>query len=137
MFNGVKVILILVVSGVILRRALDFFVQLFFQFLIVLLCAPDVPVLGGVDGLPGNMRSAGKQNRAGRKRRHDQQQEQKKNAHDHKRVCVALCKVCNAIDCGTDCRPAFVRHLLYAGPGCRCTARCSFAAAGRLRSRTA
>ena len=64
-FNGVKVILILVVSGVVLRGALDFFVQLFFQFLIVLLCAPDVPVLGGVDGLPGNMRSAGKQNRTG------------------------------------------------------------------------
>ena len=49
-------------------------------------------------------------------------------------MCVALCKVCNAIDCGTDCRPAFVHHLLYTRPGCRCTAGCSFAAAVRLRS---
>ena len=46
MLDGVKVVLVLVVAGVVGRSALDLFVQFLFQLLVVLLCAPDVPVLG-------------------------------------------------------------------------------------------
>ena len=65
-------------------------------------------VLCGVNGLTGYLRGAGKQNGTGRKCRHDQQQEQKKNAHDQKNVRVAFCKIGNAVDCGADHRSSFV-----------------------------
>ena len=83
MLDGVKVILVLVVAGVVGGSVLDLFVQFLFQLFVVLFCAPDVPILGRVHGLPGYLRGAGEQNGTGRKCRHDQHQEQKKNAHDH------------------------------------------------------
>ena len=90
MLDGVKVILVLVVAGVVSGGALDLFIQLLFQLLVVLLCAPDVPVLGRVHGLPGYLRAAGKEDSAGGKARHHHEDEQKKNAHDHQNVCVAF-----------------------------------------------
>ena len=77
--------------------------------------------------------TAGKQNGTGRKCRHDQQQEQKKNAHDQKNVRVAFCKIGNAVDCGADHRSSFVDDLLHAGSGGRCTVGCRFAACGLRR----
>ena len=68
MLDGVKVILVLVVAGVVGRGAFDFFIQLLFQLLVVLFCAPDVPVLCGLNGLTGYLRGDGKQNGTGRKR---------------------------------------------------------------------
>ena len=67
MLDGVKVILVLVVAGVVGGGALDFFIQFLFQLLVVLLCAPDVPVLGRVHGLPGYLCAAGKEDAAGGK----------------------------------------------------------------------
>ena len=51
MLDGVEMVLVLVVAGVVGRSALDLFVQFLFQLLVVLLCAANIPVLGGVDGL--------------------------------------------------------------------------------------
>ena len=48
MFNGVKVVLVLVVAGVVGGGALDLFIQFLFQLFVVLLCTPDVPILGRV-----------------------------------------------------------------------------------------
>ena len=58
MLDGVKVILVLVVAGVVGGGTLDLFVQLLFQLLVVLFCTPDVPVLGGVHSLPGHLCAA-------------------------------------------------------------------------------
>ena len=52
MLDEVKVILVLVVAGVVGRGALDLFIQFLFQLLVVLFCAPDVPVLGRVPVSP-------------------------------------------------------------------------------------
>jgi len=60
MLDGVKVILVLVVAGVVGGGALDLFIQFLFQLLVVLLCTPNVPVLGGVHGLPGHLCAATK-----------------------------------------------------------------------------
>ena len=79
----VKMILVLVIAGVVLRGTLDFFLQLLFQILIVLLCSTNIAVFRCVDGLAADLRGAGKENRAGRKGRHDQKQKHKKNAHNH------------------------------------------------------
>ena len=68
MLDGVKVILVLVVAGVVGGGALDLFVQFLFQLLVVGFGSPDVPVLCGVNGLTGYLRGAGKQNGTGRKR---------------------------------------------------------------------
>ena len=43
MLDGVKVILVLVVAGVVGGSVLDLFVQFLFQLFVVLFCAPDVP----------------------------------------------------------------------------------------------
>ena len=83
MLDGVEMVLVLVVAGVVGRSALDLFIQFLFQLLVVLFCAPDVPILCGVDGLPGYLRAAGKEDAAGLKARHHNEFEQKKNAHDH------------------------------------------------------
>ena len=68
MLDGVKVILVLVVAGVVGGSTLDFLIQFLFQLLVVGFGSPDVPVLCGVNGLPGYLRGAGKQNGTGRKR---------------------------------------------------------------------
>ena len=60
MLDGVEMVLILVVAGVVGGGALDFFIQFLFQLLVVLFCAPDVPVLGRVHGLPGHLCAATK-----------------------------------------------------------------------------
>ena len=105
---------IFVIAGVVGGGTLDLLIQFLFQLLVVGFGSPDVPVLCGVDGLPGYLRGAGKQNGTGRKCRHDQQQEQKKNAHDQKNVRVVFCKIGNAVDCGTDHRFSFVDDLFHA-----------------------
>ena len=115
MLNGVQMILIFIVAGMVGGSALDLFIQFLFQLLVVGFGSPDVPVLCGVDCLPGYLRGAGKQNGTGRKCRHDQQQEQKKNAHDQKNVRVTFCKIGNAVDCGADYRFSFVDDLFHAG----------------------
>ena len=132
MLDGVKVILVLVVAGVVGGSVLDLFVQFLFQLFVVLFCAPDVPILGRVHGLPGYLRGAGEQNGTGRKCRHDQHQEQKKNAHDHQNVCVALCKIGNAVDGSADSRLALINDLLYTGLSGRCTAGCDLLPASGL-----
>jgi len=58
MLDGVKVILVLVVAGVVGGGALDLFVQLLFQLLVVGFGSLDVPVLCGVNGLTGYLRGA-------------------------------------------------------------------------------
>ena len=83
MLDGIKMVLVLVVAGMVGRSALDLFVQFLFQLLVVLLCAPDIPVLGRVHGLPGHLCAARKEDAARREARHDHEDEQKKNAHDH------------------------------------------------------
>ena len=67
MLDGVKVVLVLVVAGVVGGSALDLFVQFLLQFLVVLFCTPDVPVLGRVHGLPGHLCAARKEDAAGGK----------------------------------------------------------------------
>ena len=114
MLDGVEMVLVLVVAGVVGGSALDLFIQLLFQLLIVLLCTPDIPVLGRVHGLPGHLCAAGKEDAAGGKARHDHEDEQNKNAHDHQNVRVAFCKIGNAVDCGTDHRFSFVDDLFHA-----------------------
>ena len=61
----------------------------------------------------------------------------RKNAHDHQNVCVVLCKIGNAVDCGADHRLALINNLFYAGLGGRCTVGCRLTACGlRRRART-
>ncbi len=67
MLDGIQMVLILVVAGMVGGGALDLFIQFLFQLLVVLLCTPDVPVLGGVHGLPGHLCAAGKEDAAGGK----------------------------------------------------------------------
>ena len=121
MLDGVKVILVLVVAGVVDGGALDLFVQLLFQLLVVLFCAPDVPVLGGVHGLPGHLCAAGKEDAAGGKAGHHHEDEQKKNAHDHQNVCVAFGGIHQPLYGSADGSFAFLHRLFNAGPGSRCT----------------
>ena len=133
MLDGVKVILVLVVAGVVGGGALDLFIQLLFQLLVVLLCAPDVPVLGRVHGLPGYLRAAGKEDSAGGKARHHHEDEQKKNAHDHQNVCVALGGIHQPFHSGADGSFAFLHRLFHAGPGSRCTVGYRLTACGLRR----
>ena len=67
MLDGVKVILVLVVAGVIGGGSLDLFIQFLFQLFLVLFCTPDIPVLGRVHGLPGHLCAARKEDAAGGK----------------------------------------------------------------------
>ena len=126
MFDGVKVILVLVVAGMVGGGAFDFFIQFLFQLLVVLLCAANVPVLGRVHGLPGHLCAARKEDAAGGKAGHHHEDKQKKNAHDHQNVCVTLCGGHKAVYCRTDHRFSLVHYLLYARPCGRCTAGCGF-----------
>ena len=64
MLDGVKVVLVLVVAGMVGGSALDLFIQLLFQLLVVLFCTPDVPVLGRIHGLPGHLCAARKEDAA-------------------------------------------------------------------------
>ena len=133
MLDGIKVVLILVVAGVVGGGALDLFVQFLFQLLVVLFCAPDVPVLGGVHGLPGHLCAAGKEDAAGGKAGHDHEDEQKKNAHDHQNVCVAFSGVHQPFYSGADGSFAFLHRLFHAGSGSRCAIGCSLTACGLRR----
>ena len=135
MFNGVKVVLVLVVAGVVGGGALDLFIQFLFQLFVVLLCTPDVPILGRVYGLPGHLCAARKEDTAGGKARHHHEDEQKKNAHDHQNVCVAFCGIHQPLYGGADGSFALFYRLFHAGPGSRCTVGCRFATCG-LRRRT-
>ena len=130
-------ILILVVARMVGGGALDFLVQFFFQLLVVCFRTLDVTIFGGVDGLPGHLRCAAEQDTAGGKAGHDQQDEQKKNAHDHQNVRVALCGSCQTVDGCADCAFSLVDHLLHTRPCCRCAAGCSFFAACGLCRRAA
>ena len=137
MLDGVKMVLILVVARMVLRSALDFLVQFLFQLLVVLLCTANISVLGGVDGLPGHLCAARKEDTAGGKARHHHEDEQKKNAHDHQNVCVAFCGIHQPLYGGADGSFALFYRLFHAGPGGRCTVGCCFAACGlRRRART-
>ena len=137
MFNGVKVVLVLVVAGVVGGGALDLFVQFLLQFLVVLFCTPDIPVLRRVHGLPGHLCAAGKEDAAGGKARHDHEDEQKKNAHDHQNVCVALGGIRQPFHGSADGSFALFYRLFHAGPGGRCAVGCRFATCGlRRRART-
>ena len=133
MLDGVKVILVFVVAGVVGGSALDLFIHLLFQLLVVLFCTPDVPVLGRVHGLPGYLCTARKEDAAGGKTRHDHEDEQKKNAHDHQNVCVALGGIHQPLYSGADGGFALFYGLFYARPGGRCTVGCRFAACGLRR----
>jgi len=113
--------------------ALDLFIQLLFQLLVVLFCAPDVPVLGRVHGLPGYLCTARKEDAAGGKTRHDHEDEQKKNAHDHQNVCVALGGIRQPFHGSADGSFALFYRLFHTGPGGRCTVGCRFAACGLRR----
>ena len=126
-------VLVFIIAGMVLRGALDFLVQFLFQLLVVLLCAANIPVLGGVDGLPGHLCAARKEDAAGRKAGHHHENEQNKNAHDHQNVCVAFCRSHKAVYCRTDYTFALVYHLFYTRPCRRCTAGCGFFAASSLR----
>ena len=92
-----------------------------------------ISVLGGVDGLPGHLCAARKEDAAGGKARHDHKNEQNKNAHDHQNVRVAFRRSHKAVYCRADYTFALVHHLLYARPCRRCTAGCSLFAASSLR----
>ena len=133
MFNGVKVVLVLVVAGVVGGGALDLFIQFLFQLFVVLLCTPDVPILGRVYGLPGHLCAARKEDSAGGKARHHHENEQKKNAHDYQNVCVALGGIHQPFYSGADGGFALLNRLFHAGPGGRCTVGCRFAACGLRR----
>ena len=137
MFDGVKMILIFVVAGMVDGGALDFLIQLLFQLLIVRFCTLNISVLGGVNGLPGHLCCAAEQDTAGGKAGHDQQDEQKKNAHDHQNVRVALCGSCQTVDGCADCTFSLVDYLLHARLCGRCAAGCSLFAACGLRRRAA
>ena len=126
-------VLVLVVAGMVGGGALDFLVQFFFQLFIILLCTPDVPVLGGVHGLPGHLCAAGKKDTAGREAGHDHENEQKKNAHDHQNVCVAFGGIHQPLYGGADGGFALFYRLFHAGPGGRCTIGCRLAACGLRR----
>ena len=130
MLDGVEVVLVLVIAGVVGGSALDLFIQLLFQLLVVLLCAPDVPVLGRVHGLPGYLCTARKEDAAGRKARHHHEDEQKKNAHDHQNVCVALGGIHQPLYSGADGSFAFLHRLFHAGLGSGYAIGCRFAACG-------
>ena len=67
MLDGIQMILVLVVAGMVGGGTLDLFIQFLFQLFVVLLCAPDVPILGRVYGLPGHLCAAGKEDAAGGK----------------------------------------------------------------------
>ena len=133
MLDGVEVVLVLVVAGMVGGGALDFLVQFFFQLFIILLCTPDVPVLGGVHGLPGHLCAAGKKDTAGREAGHDHENEQKKNAHDHQNVCVALGGIHQPLYSGADSGFAFLHRLFHARPGSRCAIGCRLATCGLRR----
>ena len=133
MCNFVQMVLVFVIAGMICWSALDFLVQLLLQFLVVGFCALDVPVLGGVDGLPGHLRGATEQDGAGRECRHHQHQKQKKNAHNPENVRIALCKIGNAVDGSADSRLALINDLLHAGPCCRGAAGCRLLPTSGLR----
>ena len=63
--------------------------------------------------------------------------EQKKNAHDHQNVCVALGGIRQPFHGSADGSFALFYRLFHAGPGGRCTVGCRFAACGlRRRART-
>ena len=112
---------------------LDLFVQFLFQLFIVLFCTSDVPVLGRVHGLPGHLCAARKEDTAGGKTRHHHQDEQKKNAHDHQNVRVALGSIHQPLHSGADGCFAFFYGLFHARPGGRCTVGCRLAACGLCR----
>ena len=131
--DGVKVVLVLVVARVVGGSALDFFVQLLFQLLVVLFCTTNIPVLGRVHGLPGHLCAAGKEDSAGGKARHHHENEQKKNAHDHQNVCVTLGGIRQPLYGSTDGSFALFYRLFHAGPGGRCTVGCRFATCGLRR----
>ena len=131
--DGIQMVLVLVVAGMVGGGALDLFIQFLFQLLVVLLCTPDIPVLGRVHGLPGHLRAARKEDAAGRKTRHHHEDEQKKNAHDHQNVCVAFGGIHQPSYSGADGSFAFLHRLFHAGSGGRCTVGCRLAACG-LRS---
>ena len=131
--NSIQMVLVLVVAGVVGGGALDFFIQFLFQLLIVLFCAPDVPVLSGVHGLPGHLCAAGKEDTARGKARHHHQNEQNKNAHDHQNVCVAFGGIHQPLYGGADGSFAFLHRLFHAGPCGRCTVGCRFTACGLCR----
>ena len=48
-------------------------------------------------------------------------------------MCVALCKIYDAVDRSADCRLSFLHHLLNTRSRRRCTAGCSFFAPSSLR----
>jgi len=133
MLDGVKVVLVLVVAGVVGGSALDLFIQFLFQLLVVLFCAPDVPVLGGVHGLPGHLCATGKEDATGGKAGHHHEDEQKKNAHDHQNVCVALGSIHQPLYGSADGGFTFFYGMFHAGPGSRCTVGCRLAACGLRR----
>ena len=125
-------VLVLVVARMVLRSALDFFVQFLFQLLVVLFCTANVPVLGRINRLPGYLGTARKEDAAGGKARHHHQDEQNKNAHDYKNVRVTLCGGHKAVYCRTDHRFSLVHYLFYTRPCGRCTAGYSFFASNGL-----
>ena len=79
----------------------------------------NIPILGGVHGLPGHLCAAGKEDAAGGKARHHHKNEQKKNAHDHQNVCVTLGGIHQPFHSGADGSFAFLHRLFHAGPGSR------------------
>ena len=66
--NSIQMVSVFVIAGVVGWGTLDLFIQFLFQLLVVGFGSPDVPVLCGINGLPGYLRGAGEQNGTGRKR---------------------------------------------------------------------
>ena len=58
---------------------------------------------------------------------------EKKNAHDHQNVCVALGGIRQPFQGSADGGFTFFYGLFHAGPGSRCTVGCRFAACGLRR----
>jgi len=83
-------VLVFVVSGVVQGRAGDLLLQFPFQLFVVLLCAPDVLVLGGVEHLPGYLGPAGKKHPAGGKAGQQQKQQYRQHPQSYKQVGVAF-----------------------------------------------
>ena len=65
--NSIQMVSVFVIAGVVGGGTLDLFIQFLFQLLVVGFGSPDVPVLCGINGLPGYLRGAGEQNGTGRK----------------------------------------------------------------------
>ncbi len=127
---------VLVVAGVVGGSVLDLFVQFLFQLFVVLFCAPDVPILGRVHGLPGHLCAAGKEDAAGGKPDMTMRMSKRKTPTITRTCALLLAAFASPFKAVRRQFYLFLR-LVPRRTGSRCAIGCRFAACGlRRRART-